>query len=66
VDAKIDIYDLQGRRVRELWNGPVPARAISWDGRNDHGEKVASGVYLARLRWGGRTQTRRIAWLWEM
>jgi hypothetical protein len=66
VHAKLDIYDLQGRRVRELWNGLVPSRAISWDGRNDHGEKVASGIYIARLRSGGRTQTHRIAWLWKM
>ena len=54
--AQVDItvYDLLGQRVRTLANGgfePGVYRA-SWDGRDDHGDPVASGVYLYRLRAG--------------
>ncbi|MFH1841991.1 MAG: C1 family peptidase [bacterium] len=45
------LYDPAGRLVRELASGPQPAGAgvVFWDGRDDTGRAVASGVYLARL-----------------
>jgi hypothetical protein len=45
------IYDVSGRRVRELARGAYPAgaRLVSWDGRDTNGVRVASGVYFARL-----------------
>jgi hypothetical protein len=42
------VYDVAGRRVRDLWRGPVDgARTVAWDGRNDAGHRVASGTYFA-------------------
>jgi len=52
------LYDLAGRRVRVLADKVLPAgsQAIHFDGRNDRGALLASGVYHAVLR-AGSTQT---------
>ncbi|HMB70549.1 MAG TPA: hypothetical protein VKU85_14635, partial [bacterium] len=43
---KAEIYDLSGRRVRLL----TGTGFVEWDGRNEDGSAVASGVYLLRIR----------------
>ncbi len=50
----IRIYDVTGRLVRTLVDGAVePGRhAAVWDGTNDAGERVASGVYLCTMEAG--------------
>jgi hypothetical protein len=57
------VYDQQGRRVRTLVAGAQPAGELPvvWDGRDDSGRGVASGIYFVRLDCEGRTLTRRIA-----
>jgi hypothetical protein len=59
------IYDVTGARVRTLVNGQKGAgRFVElWDGRNDHGNPVGSGVYFYRLRMPGFTQTRKLVLL---
>jgi hypothetical protein len=61
----LEIFDLGGRRVRTLWDGPGAPRRIDWDGRDDRGERVPSGIYLGRMRLGGRSVSRRLVWLWS-
>jgi len=55
-DGAVDlsIYDVAGRRVRELVRNNVSAgqHPVIWDGRDDNGSSVATGIYLARLRHG--------------
>ena len=53
---RLVIYDAQGRRVRMLASGEFgPGRhRARWDGTDDRGRTVASGVYFARLRVDGR------------
>jgi hypothetical protein len=49
----LSIYDIAGRRVRQLISGsPVEAgdHRVIWDGRNDRGRPMASGVYFCRLK----------------
>jgi alkaline phosphatase len=48
------IYDAAGRRVRTLVDRPLGAgtQAIPWDGRDERGAQVASGVYFAKLTAG--------------
>jgi hypothetical protein len=57
VDGPVDlsIYDVAGRRVRGLIRdaGKAGRHEIIWDGRDDHGTSVATGIYLARLQHGG-------------
>src|SRR5207344_2626221 len=51
----IDIFDVRGARVRRLRDQPLPAgwHPIDWDGRDDGGEPVASGIYFVRLQSAG-------------
>lgn len=50
-EVALTIHDASGRRVRSLVSGGFGAGPHSavWDGRDDHGRAVASGVYLYRL-----------------
>ena len=56
------IYNAMGQRVRTLVNRTMEAgvRSVVWDGRDDHGRMVSSGVYFYRLTAGGRIQTRKM------
>ena len=56
-DVEISIYDINGALVRQLDLGYQQAgyytnrsRAAYWDGRNEFGERVATGIYFYQLR----------------
>ena len=59
------VYDEEGRRVRVLRDGMVniAGGVVTWDGRDDRGAPVSSGVYFYRLRVGGRNLARRMVLL---
>jgi len=63
VEVKLEIFDMMGRHVRALVQERQPAGhyAITWDGRNEHGEQVGSGIYLYQLNAGDFVQARRMA-----
>jgi hypothetical protein len=50
-EVKLRIYDLSGRLIRTLVNGPMEAgwHQRVWDGRSDGGERAVPGVYFSRL-----------------
>jgi subtilisin family serine protease len=56
----LEIFAPDGRRIRQLAPElpPGPGEVV-WDGRDERGQRVASGVYVARLRVGSREETRR-------
>ena len=63
-DVTLTIHDVSGRKVRRLALGHRPAgvyrsrgRAAHWDGRNQIGEKVATGLYFYTLTTGEFTAT---------
>ena len=56
--SRIDILDLQGRRVRGF-SPPLPAR-LAWDGRTESGVPVPAGVYLVRVSGPGFEATGRV------
>ena len=60
--AILDVYDIQGRLVRRLWQGRLAGgeHQLSWDGRDDAGRAVATGVYLSRLETLEQIQTRKM------
>jgi hypothetical protein len=53
--ATLVIRDVSGRIVRRLVDGPMEAgiHPIAWDGRDDRGQPVPSGIYFARAAWPG-------------
>jgi len=60
-DVKLTIYNVAGKRVRTLVEkelGPGP-HTVQWDGRDERGRSVASGVYLYRLEVGDNVMERK-------
>jgi hypothetical protein len=59
------IYDLLGREVRILVSEHLPTgyKCVLWDGKNDCGEDVASGIYFYQLRVRDYSATRRLVLL---
>jgi flagellar hook assembly protein FlgD len=55
--VRVEIYNLAGHQVRTLEGQGLAA----WDGRNDAGRGVASGVYLLRIQVEGAEEVRKVA-----
>lgn len=64
-EARLAVYDVDGRLVRTLAGGWLEAgeRTVTWDGDDDRGGRVASGLYFCRLRVGERTLVRKMTLL---
>ena len=64
-DVRLEIYGVDGRRVRTLERGVLRpgAYARAWAGDDDEGRRVSAGAYFVRLLAEGRTLTQRIAWM---
>ena len=60
--VRIDIYSIDGRRIRSLVNGTFAAGRHEevWNGRDHNGRTVASGTYLYIMEGPGIRQTRRM------
>lgn len=60
--VRLTIFDAVGRRVMELQNGPMSTgrHVVTWNGQDERGRRVGSGVYLARLTGAGTTQVQRL------
>jgi len=63
VEVSLKIYDVTGQLVQTLVAGVVEAgrHQVVWDGTNQHGVKVASGVYFYQLRAGEFKQVRKMS-----
>lgn len=64
--VRLEIFDVRGRLVRLLHDGDLAAgdHVLTWQGRDDGGRAVGSGVYLARARSAdGRTASLRMTLL---
>jgi hypothetical protein len=64
-EVSLKIYSLTGREVKTLVNEKQSAgsRQAVWDGRDNSGYRVASGVYLYRLQVGNAVQTKKMVLL---
>ena len=62
-DVQVRVFDVAGRLVRTLENGPRPAgeRRVRWDGKDDRGGIVGSGVYFFRVATPDGIESRRVA-----
>ena len=57
------IYDAAGRKVRSLVHERQDAgeQNVRWDGRDESGRQVSSGVYLYELQAGGEVSSRKMS-----
>jgi len=63
--ASLNIYDVNGRLVRKLFEG-IAVRGeniLTWDGKNDRGLNVSSGVYYYKLYAGKFSDTKKMVLL---
>lgn len=60
--ARLEVYDVRGRYVRTLVSGVLSAgdHVVPFDGLDERGAALASGVYRYRLRTGGTSVARRM------
>ncbi len=62
-DVELTLYNIAGQKVATLAQGfrQAGSYAINWDGRDDKGRALASGVYLYQLQAGaGQVETRKL------
>jgi len=65
VEVDLSLHDVAGRRQRRLWKGPLEAGAhrLEWDGRDEEGRRLSSGVYFFRLKAGGQVRGEKVVML---
>jgi len=64
--VSLEIFDSSGRRVRVLHSDSIldaGSQEIAWDGRDDFGDALPSGIYLAELRLGRERFSRKLVLL---
>jgi hypothetical protein len=63
--VQLSIYNLHGQEVRTLINGQMNTgfHSVNWDGKDERGQTVPSGVYLYKLRVNGFAQTRKMTFM---
>ena len=63
-DSKVElvVYNMKGQKVRTLVNTDQTQgqKSVVWDGDDDHGHNVGSGVYFYKLKAGNHTSTKKI------
>ena len=63
--VRLDVYGADGRRITRLSDSAYPAgqHRVLWNGVDQRGQSVPSGVYVVRMRAAGRTVTRKVTLL---
>jgi photosystem II stability/assembly factor-like uncharacterized protein len=58
----LKVYNILGQEVRTLVNQKETAgfKSITWDGKNNHGQQVASGIYVYRVQMGNFVKSRKM------
>ena len=62
-DAKIEIYNLKGQKVKTFSNLQITQsinQKIIWNGEDDNGKPVSSGIYFYKLRTAGFEDTKKM------
>jgi len=65
VDVKLVIYDIMGRKITTLVNTHMEAgyKNIVWNGTNDYGNKISSGIYIYRIIAGNNIETMKMSYI---
>src|SRR5439155_418500 len=61
--AVVALYDVRGRLVRTIVRGGYPSgfQSAGWNGKDDGGRRVASGIYFLKSASGGHEETIKIS-----
>ena len=61
----ITIYDLLGKKIKQIYNGKtgVGKYSFNWDGKNEMGLQVHSGLYLFKVEFDGNIKTKKSVYL---
>ncbi|HNF86627.1 MAG TPA: FlgD immunoglobulin-like domain containing protein, partial [bacterium] len=56
------VYNILGQKIKTLWDGVRTAGRYTqiWNGRNEKGQLVTSGVYLYQIKAGNKTSVKRM------
>jgi hypothetical protein len=65
VQVQLKVYNVRGQVIKTLVNSAKDAGhyVVQWDGRNDNGEAISSGVYFYRIKAGDFVTTRKMVLL---
>jgi subtilisin family serine protease len=63
--AELRVYNVKGELVKALFEGPVTPgiHTYRWDGTNDNGRQVTSGIYFCRFVCGSERMTKKMVLL---
>lgn len=63
--VSLNIYDALGRKVRTLVSDHLSSgyESVVWDGKNDSGKELASGIYFYQLKAGDLSETKKLVLL---
>lgn len=61
-NARLDVFNVKGQLVKNLFNGNAPygKTNLVWNGTDNSGQNVPSGLYFYRLNTNGRSETRKM------
>ncbi|HPM01184.1 MAG TPA: T9SS type A sorting domain-containing protein [Candidatus Cloacimonadota bacterium] len=59
--VNITVYNAKGQKVRNLLNSVITAgnHTVVWNGMDDHGKSVSSGIYYYRLSTADHSEVRK-------
>ncbi|MCK4385237.1 MAG: T9SS type A sorting domain-containing protein, partial [candidate division Zixibacteria bacterium] len=62
IHTSLKVYNILGQKVRTLVDEPKRggSHEVIWDGKDDHGKEVASGIYFYQLKAGDLTETKKM------
>ncbi len=61
-NTRVEIYNLKGQKIRQLINGQLAAgqHSVEWNGKDDSGKPVSSGIYFYKLKNGRYSSTKKM------
>jgi flagellar hook assembly protein FlgD len=60
--ANLSVYNVKGQLVKTLVNGNLDwgRQSVVWNGTDNYGNSVTSGLYFYRLTTNGKTETKKM------
>ena len=64
-NVNLSIFDMKGRNIRQMNLGVLSTgfHKVLWDGKNNFGNELPSGIYMAVLEVGGKINIQKISFI---